>query len=91
MKNDIYNNGYIINYVEGDRSLERTKIKHIEDIDDTTHTVIGGETLPSIAYKYYGTSRLWYLIADVNTHIINPFLLIPGEELLIPNKLRYER
>lgn len=90
MKKDLYTGGFIINYKEGDRSLQRTKILHTEDLKDSLHVVVEGDTLQNIAFRYYGDSKLWYLIADVNDEIINPFVLKPGQNLLIPNKDRYE-
>lgn len=48
------------------------------------HTVMEGETLQSIAFKYYGDSGYWVAIADYN-EIIHPFKDIQeGMQLLIP-------
>lgn len=83
-------NTFTINYEQGDKSLQRVRIKHNEDVKDRTHVVIQGETLPMIAFREYGHSKYWSLIADVNVDIINPFLLTPGQSLMIPNKDIYE-
>ena len=50
-----------------------------------THTVAKGETLSSIARKYYGDSKLWKSIANANPKI-NPNSLAVGDKLTIPAK-----
>lgn len=60
-------------------------------IEDTTvgvnqkfHTVMPGETLQSIAVKYYGDSGKWFRIADANG-IYNAFAEVEsGMQLIIP-------
>lgn len=47
------------------------------------HTVLPGETLQSIAFKYYGISGAWGEIADLNS-IYNALDLEPGTQILIP-------
>lgn len=46
------------------------------------HTVLPGETLQSIAVKYYGDSGKWYYIAERN-QILNPFKEVTDGMLLI--------
>lgn len=49
-------------------------------VDDTTiFTVIlnDRETFESLAYVYYGSSKLWWIIADQNP-LVNPLSLTPG-------------
>lgn len=48
-----------------------------------THIVKEGETLQSIAHKYYGDSGYWHRLVAFN-HIINPFSLEPYTKLYIP-------
>lgn len=48
------------------------------------HIVTDGQTLFSIADTYYGDFRKWYLIAEKNPNITNPFVLQNGMELVIP-------
>jgi nucleoid-associated protein YgaU len=50
-----------------------------------THTVAKGETLSSIAKKYYGDSKLWKLIANANPKV-NPNSISVGDKLSIPAK-----
>jgi nucleoid-associated protein YgaU len=51
----------------------------------TVHKVAEGETLKSIAQKYYGDSSKWHTIYYVNRRIIgsNPNMLEPGKSLTI--------
>lgn len=63
------------------RFLDRTY-----DINKVTvHIVSDGETLFSIADKYYDDFRKWYLIAEKNPLVINPFKLQIGSELIVPD------
>lgn len=80
-----YSNAYIINYNDGDTSLERREFtSQLTNGNSVVHTVKEGETIQSIAFQYYGSSSLWYKIADVNS-IYNPFTeLKEGLQLYIP-------
>ena len=49
----------------------------------TTHTVIEGEILQTIAEKYYGKSNMWNVIARANPRI-DPLKLREGMTLRIP-------
>lgn len=89
MKTDLYSSGYIINYVEGDRSLHRRPIVHREDLGDKSYIIRQGDTLTSIAYKFYKEPLKWFIIADVN-NIQNPFILDIGKSIIIPNIDKYE-
>jgi len=51
--------------------------------DSVLHTVIGGETLDLIAWKYYRREELWWRIADANPGL-EPFALTPGQTIAIP-------
>lgn len=77
-----YDNGYIIKYPDGDQSLERNPFTYSGN--SKVHTVVEGETIQGIAFKYYGDSGYWGLIADAND-ILNPFEdLHAGLEIAIP-------
>jgi len=86
---DLYNNGFIINYPDGDQSLQRNPIEHNQDIGDKYHTVKLGDTITSIAYMFYKKPLYWYMIADAN-NIFNPLDLEIGRTLIIPNLAIYE-
>lgn len=83
MVKDLYTEGYLVKFNEGDTALLRKAIILNESIDDSLHTVIEGDSLNSIAFNYYNNSKLWYVIADVN-NIQNPFELVIGQSLIIP-------
>lgn len=67
-----YTTGFKVTFPEGDKALLRVPLRFNTLQSDIYHTVIDGETLPSIANKRYGDSQLWYVIADAN-FIFNPF------------------
>ena len=51
----------------------------------TTHTVVGGDTLGSIALNYYGKSSKWRDIRDANPDTLNGGIKLSlGMELNIP-------
>lgn len=82
---DPYSNSVIIDFDNGDIQVERIPLqpKNYES-HQTIHTVLEGETIQSIAFKYYGDSGYWMNICDVNS-IYNPITeLVPGMELFIP-------
>ena len=74
---------YVVNYNEGDTSLQRTTIAFTVDPGDQFHIVVDDDTITELAYRYYGDPQLWYAIADANL-IDNPLELTGGESLLIP-------
>jgi len=89
MKEGLYNKGYIVNYPDDEQSLQRDLLLYKEDIEDKSYMVVEGDTLTSIAYKFYKSPLKWYVIADVN-EIVNPFNLKIGDEIVIPNLNNYE-
>ena len=74
---------FILHYPDGEYSLERLDKTHLLKASDVTHAVIEGETLQSIAHKYYGDSGRWGDIASIN-EIIDPFDITSGMNLIIP-------
>lgn len=89
MKSDTYTNGYIIQYPEGDKSLQRKRIVHQEDLNDRAYTIKDGDKLTTLSYRFYGNPLLWFLIADAN-EIDNPFELTTGTNIIIPNQNIYD-
>jgi nucleoid-associated protein YgaU len=47
------------------------------------HTVVAGETIELLAFRYFGSSAAWWLIADANPAAF-PLDLPPGTVLAIP-------
>lgn len=89
MKTHLYTGGYIIDYLEGDKSLQKKSINHREDLDDKSYIIKDGDTITGIAYKFYGEPMYWFFICDVND-IENPFILEVGKSIVIPNLNKYE-
>jgi len=81
----LYDRGYIINFVEGDQALYRTPILYYPSVNDVFHSVTEDDTLYRIAFKYYRSSYLWYLIADANPEVEDIFELEVGTTLVIPD------
>ena len=85
---DLYADGIVIQYPEGDFSLQREKMQFVEGLEDRNHIVKDDDDLLSIAIKYYGNSKYWYVIADRNElNMDNIFSILVGSELVIPHKL----
>lgn len=51
--------------------------------DALIHTVLAGETLDLLAFRYYGREDLWWRIADANPGLVPPDIA-PGSTLAIP-------
>lgn len=83
--NNPFITGYLVNYIEGDQSLERFKINYIPSPNDQLHPVANMDNLSDLAYDYYGDSKWWWVIGDVNDMIMDPFELIPNTNLIIPD------
>lgn len=80
-----YDTAYRMQYDNGDFSLEYQPPQVYKSADDILHTVLEGETLQNIAFRYYQDSGKWYLIAEANK-ILNPFEdLVSGTIIRIPS------
>lgn len=44
------------------------------------------DSFESLAYKYYGDSNKWYVIADVNPSVFWPLDLDSGELIYVPSR-----
>ena len=58
--------------------------------DYTRYTVVAGDTLSRLAQRFYGDATLYRLIATASG-IANPNVLNVGQQLIIPNLMRYTR
>lgn len=85
MAYDPYSYGTVIDLGDGDVHLERATVSpSMLGSYKAIHTVLEGETIQNIAFKYYGDSGYWMGICDVNS-IYNPLTeLVPGMQLYIP-------
>ena len=89
--NDLYANGFIESYPNGEQYLERNPIDYEGDVNDEYHTVKETDTITYLAWFYYrkyvtDPSKYWGFITDVN-EIENPMDLteLIGQEITIPN------
>ena len=64
----------------GSRRPIATPLRH----DDRFHTVIAGDRIDLLAWRYLGDARLWWIIADYND-LFFPLELEPGAVLRVPS------
>lgn len=88
---DLYYNGELIEFADGESILRREKIAYEAQQTDIYHPVQQGDRLTYIAWKYYSqysenAPKYWKFIADAN-NILNPLDIseLVGTLLLIPN------
>lgn len=85
-KKNLYSDGYVVTYEEGDQSLEKVPTVIVRDLDDKIYTIKQGDTLLKIAHFFYNSSRPWHVIADVNNDLIENIFELPiGVDIVIPN------
>ncbi len=48
------------------------------------YTAIDGDTFDTLAHRFYGDSRLWWRIADMNPQVHFPTDLVPGTMIRVP-------
>lgn len=83
--------GFLQEFTDGTTGLYRNRIKYVPSRGDRLHLVQKGEMLDSIASIYYkqtnAPERFYFLIADANDPIINPFDIsnVEGTEIIIPD------
>lgn len=92
---DLYGNGIVENYPNGEQYLIRDKIEYNGNEDDFFHVVNETDTLTYIAWFYYkdfidNPSKYWWVIADAN-NIEHPLDLsdLIGSEILIPSITKF--
>jgi len=73
-------------YVDGDQEFigDRQRIDTTPRPDDVFHTVVEGDRIDLIAYRYLGRADLWWVICDYND-IFFPLELRVGMVLRIPS------
>ena len=62
----------------------RDRTKYNEELA-TYYTVIEGDTLDGIAYKYYGNANLYWAILDANPQYLSELDIQVGDVLMIPS------
>jgi nucleoid-associated protein YgaU len=53
-----------------------------------SYIVKAGDTFESLAAKYLGNGRKWWILADMNSHIFWPLSLSPGDRIVIPSRVQ---
>jgi len=81
----LYDRGHLIDFGGGEVVLYRNPIYYKISVSDVYHPIAEGDTLHSIARKYFGFSSAWFMIADVNDDIDDIFILPEGDTILIPS------
>lgn len=76
--------GFVMLYNEGDSSLERIPLKYTPSPNDKLHKVTRWDNLSDLSFDYYGSSKWWWVIADVN-NVFDPFNLTSNESIIIPD------
>lgn len=73
-------------YVDGDQEFIGTRqpIDTMPRPDDVFHTVVEGDRIDLIAYRYLGRAELWWVICDYND-IFFPLELLIRQVLRIPS------
>jgi hypothetical protein len=62
----------------------RVRIDTTQQPDDIFHTVVEGDRIDLLAYKYFGRVELWWIICDYND-IFFPLDIEPGTVLRLPS------
>lgn len=83
-RNNPYSTGEIFIFPEGDYLLDRVEFTYVKSIRDRYFTVNQEDNINDIAFKAYGNSKWWWVIADIN-NITFPFELSMGSTLLVPD------
>lgn len=76
--------GTILTFTEGEDTLNRPQLKHVKSPKDILHTVTDWDNLWNLSYDYYGTSKYYWVIQDIN-EIENAFELDSGTNIIIPD------
>lgn len=73
-------------YVDGQKEFlgTRPRIDTSPQPDDVFHTVVEGDRIDLIAYRYLGRADLWWVICDYN-NIFFALELEPGTVIRIPS------
>lgn len=74
---------------EGFTFLEVPKLPKIEQAeDDLVHVVESTDRIDNLAYRYYGTPTLWWVIALANGMRLLPRDMKRSDRLSIPSRTR---
>lgn len=86
-----YRGSRLINFIDNEPILSKNLPDYKPNSTDTYLTISEGESLSDIAYEKYGNSKEWFVIYLANLELIlDPFILIPGITIIIPNLLNFK-
>lgn len=95
-ENNLYQNGRVVQFPNGEYELEREIIIFQGGEDDQYYTVQEGDEVTKLAYQHYknyveNPGEYYWLITDAN-NIENPLDLSEwiGVEIIIPSILKYK-
>jgi hypothetical protein len=73
-------------YVDGQEEFlgTRSRIDASPQPDDVFYTVVEGDRIDLIAYRYLGRADLWWVICDYND-VFFPLEMEPGRVLRLPS------
>lgn len=80
-----YSIGTLVELNSEETILVRERLNYKRNKSDKLHTTKEDENIFSISYQYYGDSRWYWVIWDVNPEIETPFNLAPNLDILIPD------
>ena len=83
-----YDNQKVFRDDNGTRYLNRVQYPKIE-INDSDVIVKGlyGQRLENLAFKFYGNTELWWIIARANGQLDGSTYMVPGKEYRIPQNV----
>ena len=82
--NNPYHYGRIVDFKDGQLSLDRTLLNIPNSPLDRIYIIKSGDELSVLAHRFYGDSKYWWILADKNK-LENPFILEEGTTLIIPD------
>lgn len=88
MQKSRYDGLAVYNKMDSDNKIRQCLVTRFLDRtppnDHVVHVVKSNDNLIHIAFEYYGDISLWYIIAEKNNWISDPFDLPIGAEIKIP-------
>lgn len=82
---NIYADGYIVNLDEERKLLKSNPLSYTPSAaNDIGYILKEEEKLWDVAFRFYGNSKWWFVLAEVN-NIFNPFEIPMGTNLIIPD------
>lgn len=82
--NNPFITGYLNEFSDNTPLLLRKQLEYVPSPKDQFYVIQMGLDLTDIAYRFYGDSKYWFVLVDIN-NIINPFELVVGDTLIIPD------